>query len=133
MSHKYKSYVTNDIKLIQANKVVDWETVIEICMNNKIFFNKILKTFIDDLELKIKKFNKSSRLEELHLLIHSIKGTSATFGFNLLSCCCNYYILECKKEHCDIDIIKLTFTNSINEIKKEILEDIQQNLDSMFK
>jgi HPt (histidine-containing phosphotransfer) domain-containing protein len=124
----YDSYRTKDNKIVDKSIVIDWEIVNEICSFDKNTYNSILVIFFKEFDIYIKNINNKNCIEELHLIAHAIKGSSATIGFNELSCCSNWYMVNNNIDNIKFTNYRKNFITALTQSKQNIQKEIKQNI-----
>ena len=95
MLQKYLSHTNIEVSTVNTpdepvsqNNAVDQQQLASLKKNMGDFFKELIPGYIQDMETKIEKINQcleEKNIKELHLLAHSIKGSSSNIGAMPLS------------------------------------------------
>lgn len=111
----------------EKSRVFDLEAALKMTRNNKEVLASILDDFCKDLDIKIEAIKVSSStldIEKLESLVHSLKGTSASVGAEIINDLCISIEPAIKKnEPIAVDELIMKLENEILAFKK-IIQDI---------
>jgi hypothetical protein len=132
LNSKY-NYSTRDNKEVVSNKIIDWNLISEMCYNEKKICEMLMKSFFEEYDKSIDIIKKTNDNKIIHDAIHSVKGSSATIGLNLFSCCSNYYMDLIGNMNDNMnDDIKIEMINDFNIIIKRTHDEYNSNINNFF-